>query len=346
MRLGMVVRFLLLLLISVTSAAIFTYHSEVHRFGNLSVVYSLNGIPATEVRVDGCIYYVVRSYDPEVSRAFKEAVKKVGETNDVLEKWRIRFGLDVWPVIDMELRAANYSGPLDFVYCCDTGAEKITAVRLSKASRWVNKTLSLVEKVEGALKEAGAEVRSIYVSVSQGFAGVDVFVRPGKGAGLLAKVKNKLDNVFRSYGNTPFLLLINIHEAPPPSPYIKGIDEEELKERYVKLYKIILQIYEDIGMSVKPHDDVLIGIRPNKGIVMLLKAPPNEDNFLKTLTERTVKEFGTCPNGTIIELARDIRVEEPIGVEIPWGLVITETTALAVGATALIYLTRRILRGK
>lgn len=341
----MVVRTLLvILLIAVALNAVFTYHDEIHRFGNLTVVYSLLGKPATEVRVGDCIYYVVRAYDPNIMKAFNEAVKKMGQTDKLVEKWQIKFASEVWPVIDGELRAGNYSGPLDFDYCCGAEAEKVVAMKLSKISKWVNNTLTLAEKVEKVLRESGAEVKSVYVSVGQGYRGIVASTRPGKGASHLANIKNSLDNVFKSYRNIPLLVLIDIHETAPPSPYIESADDEVLRERFVKLYGITLQIYNNSGMSVKPGIEVLIGIGPGRGLIMMLKTPPNESRFLKTLTEMATREFGTCPNGTLIEFANEIRVESLIGVEIPWHLVILETVALVATASALIYLARRRIK--
>lgn len=97
-------------------------------------------------------------------------------------------------------------------------------------------------------------------------------------------------------------------------------------------------------MSVKPGIEVLIGIGLGRGLIMMLKTPPNESRFLKTLTEMATREFGTCPNGTLIEFANEIRVESLIGVEIPWHLVILEAVALVATAFALIYLARRRIK--
>ncbi len=242
----------------------------------------------------------------------------------------------------MELEAANYTGAVDFYYCCNAMANRTIAERLSRASKWVNGTSALVEDVKTALAAAGIKVNAVYISAWSGEVNIDISQPPGKGMSALAKVKNQLREVFWKYRDLPLLVMIDISEAPPPSPYLVGAEGDEVGRRISALYKLVWRLYNESGISVTPKD-FIVGISPGKGVAMILIAPPNETEFLKQLTERSIKDLGTCPNGSIIDLVKSGPLEL-IGYEVAWGFVVLEIAAIAAVAAIVVYIIRRSRR--
>ncbi|MEM4439566.1 MAG: hypothetical protein QW794_01935 [Thermosphaera sp.] len=187
---------LFLVLLAAVVFAAWTYHGEVHNFGNMTVVYSVFQRPAVEIKVDNSVYYVIRHYDPEVKKANKEAQEKIKLWYEFPEKWHEEFK-KVWREIEAELEAANYTGTADYYYCCGAVANRTTAERLSRASKWANRTSALIEDVKASLATAGIKVNVIFVSAWRRTVNIDISQPPGKDMSALAKVKDRLREVFK-----------------------------------------------------------------------------------------------------------------------------------------------------
>ena len=328
---------MLLLTASLIGAA---FYGGVISYGNLTVAYEMYPEPAVEMWVDGCLYYVIRWRDPKVVEVADRAREKRAEVWKAKEEWRKRFMSGAWLAIAKELRAANYSGYLDFYYCCSPLENRTLAEGLSKASTWVNRTLRLIDEVSRELAAAGAEVAGVYVSVWEGFVGINVFADPGKGTGNLATVM-RLNNIFNKYRDLPLFIGMSIIEVPLPSPYIKGADDETVVERLGQLKRIIFKLYEEVGMSVDPRD-VVTGISGRQGLVIMLIAPPDEMQFLKELTKRTKEMLGMCPNGSSIHFFKTGSLVLT-GYSIAWHSVALKLAVVVAIALGAVYLARRYL---
>ncbi|MEM4897162.1 MAG: hypothetical protein QXT13_06950 [Pyrobaculum sp.] len=134
----------------------------------------------------------------------------------------------------------------------------------------------------------------------------------------------------------PLLVMIDISEAPPPSHYLVGAEGDEIDRRISALGKLVWRPYNESGVSVTPRD-FSVGISPGRGVAMILIAPPNETEFLKRLTETSIKELGTCLNGSIIDFVKSGPLEL-IDYRIAWDFVTLEIAAIAVPA---VYIIRR-----
>ncbi|ACB40621.1 hypothetical protein [Pyrobaculum neutrophilum] len=331
---------ILLLLAAAVLTAVEVYHGQVVEFGNLTVVYSVYELPAVGVELNGCVYYVVRGHDPKVVDMWSRTQRELAEFYNFTERWRREFQYGTWPIIAEELRSANYSGYLDFYYCCGPLVNKSIAERLSKSSRWVNRTVSLADAVSKTLKAAGLDVGGVYINVWQGFISVEAFTDPRRGLSQYAKVRGDLDSVFKAYKDK-LLVIINIKEAPAPSPYVVGLDPESVRKKLARLKEAIFQAYREVGVDVNPID-VVTGIGAREGLYLVLIAPPNETHLLRALTERSVKELGICPNGSVVIFFKTGALK-PVGVDIPWRLAALEAAAMATAISAAVYVVKKKL---
>jgi len=338
----MATRLLILLLLAAAALmAVEVYHGQVVKFGNLTVVYSVYEIPAVRVELNGCVYYVVRGHDPKIVDMWRRTQKELAVFHNFTERWQREFEFKTWPLIAEELRSANYSGYLDFYYCCGPLVNRSVAERLSKSSRWVNRTVSLADAVNKTLRVAVLDVRGVYINVWQGFISVEAFTDPRRGLSQYAKVKGDLDSVFKAYKDLKLLAIINIKEAPAPSPYVVGLDLESVKEKLAGLKEAIFQAYRERGVDMNPID-VVTGIGAREGLYLVLIAPPNETDFLKALTEKSAKGLGACPNGSVVIFFKT-GARELVGVSIPWHLAALEVVAIAAATSASVYVVKKKL---
>ncbi|AEA12898.1 hypothetical protein TUZN_1425 [Thermoproteus uzoniensis 768-20] len=317
---------LLLLSAALVSAMIVFTNFESEKLGNLSLAYVLIQIPGREVKIDGCVLYVVNIMNSTVQQMNARSANISSAEERYLKSWAGEFGVDVWPSIEEELRAANYSGPLSFDDPNSPASEA-----LARSSRWAHEALTLAREVEGTLAGAGIRGVSVSVYVDRGVILVDVPAEIRRGPEQLARVKALLGPILEKYRGLKVLVLLFVVETPNPLP--SSINVTEFRS-------IIEGLYRERGISIKDPLSIFIGIHGN---IYLLETD-DDIGLLRELVNKTVERFGVCPNGSAIYFDVEQDIVRPAGYRIAWRYAVLELAGLAMIVAGSTYLATRALR--
>ncbi len=307
-------------------------YTEMHNYGNLSIVYVVKWYNINKIiNINNCIYFIINLNN---SSSIRYPYNASGPSLDyILGRWSTEYINGQWPSIERELRSANYSGYLNFYY---KSLNETYPEALARASPDAFKMLELGYQIKSILKKNNITTSDdIYVDIHRGFLSITIFTDIGNGFKELTHVKHVLANISRL--NTPrSLAIVEISETPFPARY----NVSEL----VKLKQIILDIYREAGIPYDPSY-LYTGIDGRGGLIMSgLLAPPNATEFLAQLTERSRQALGTCPNGSLVYFSRKIEVVYPAGYRISWRYAVLELAGLAMIIAGSAYLVIKALR--